>query len=69
MNAESMKESDDSESTKDFRVIFGRELLVKGSVSELGLERVDVYSVMVLAQWVSMHKLYGVLSVTHSSPN
>ena len=54
MNAESMKELDDPESTKEFRVVFGRESVVKGSVSESGLERVDMYSVMVLSQWVLM---------------
>jgi len=42
MNAESIKELDDPESTRDFRVIFGRELVVRESMSELGLERVDV---------------------------
>ena len=52
MNAESMKESDDPDSTKEFRAIFRRESVVKGSVSESGLERVDIYSVTVLAQWV-----------------
>ena len=52
MNAESMKESDDPESTKEFRIIFGRESVVKGNVSESGLERVETYSVTVLAQWV-----------------
>ena len=41
MNAESMKESDDPKSTRDFRVIFGRELVVRESISESGLERVD----------------------------
>ena len=41
MNAESIKESDDPESTKDFRVVFGRELVVRESVSESGLERVE----------------------------
>ena len=29
MNAESIKELDDPESTRDFRVIFGRELVVR----------------------------------------
>ena len=41
MNAKLIKESDDPESTKDFRVVFRRELVVKESVSESGLERVD----------------------------
>ena len=40
-NAESIKELDDPESTKDFRVVFGRESVVKESMSESGLERVD----------------------------
>ena len=40
-NAELIKESDDPESTKDFRVVFWRELVVKESMSESGLERVD----------------------------
>ena len=40
-NAESMKELDDPESTKDFRVVPGRELVVRESISESGLERVD----------------------------
>ena len=31
MNAKSIKELDDPESTKDFRVVFRRELLVKES--------------------------------------
>ena len=51
-NAKLMKELDDPESTKEFRIVFGRESVVRGSVSELGLERVDTYSVTVLAQWV-----------------
>ena len=51
-NAELIKESDDPESTKDFRVVFGIESVVKGSVSESGLERVDAYRVMVLAWWI-----------------
>ena len=40
-NAESIKESDDPESTKDSRVIPRRELVVRESMSETGLERVD----------------------------
>ena len=39
-NAKLIKELDDPEST-NFRVVFGRELEVKESVSELGLGRVD----------------------------
>ena len=41
MNAKLIKESDDPESTRDFRVVLGRELVVRESMSELGLERVD----------------------------
>jgi len=36
-----MKESDDPESMGDFRVVFRRELVVRESISESGLERVD----------------------------
>jgi len=42
MNAESKQELDDTKSTRDFRIIFRRELVVRESISELGLERVDV---------------------------
>ena len=42
MNAESIKESDDPESTRDFRVTFRRESVVRESISESGLEKVDV---------------------------
>ena len=41
-NAKLIKESDDPESTKDFRVVVRRESVIKESMSELGLERVDV---------------------------
>ena len=41
MNAGSINELDDPESTKDFRVVLGRESVVRESVSELGLERAD----------------------------
>ena len=41
MNAESIKELDDPEFTKDFRVIPRRESVVRESMSKLGLERVD----------------------------
>src|SRR5882672_11842881 len=41
MNAESMKESEDPESTRDLRVIFGRVSDVKEIVSESGFERAD----------------------------
>ena len=42
MNAESIKESDYPESTRELRVVFGKELAVRESISESGLERVDV---------------------------
>ncbi len=41
MNTESIKESDDSESTRDLRIISGRVLEVRESVRESGFERVD----------------------------
>ena len=41
-NAKSIKESDDPESTKDFSVVLRRELVVRESMSESGLERADV---------------------------
>jgi len=50
MNTESMKESEDLESTRDFRTIFGRVLDVKESVSESGFERVDALRVMVFTR-------------------
>jgi len=45
-----MKESDDPESTRDFRTIFGRVSDVKESVSESGFERADALRVRVFAQ-------------------
>jgi len=36
-----MKESEDPESTRDFRTVFGRVSDVKESVSESGFERAD----------------------------
>ena len=36
-----MKESEDPESTRDLRVVFGRVSDVKGIVSESGFERAD----------------------------
>jgi len=40
-NAELIKVLDDPKSTRDFRVIFGRELVVRESISKLVLETVD----------------------------
>jgi len=50
MNTESMKESEDPKSTRDFRTVFRRVLDVKESVSESGFERADALRVMVFAQ-------------------
>ena len=50
MNTESMKESEDPESTRDFRTVFGRVSDVKESVSEPGFERADALRVMVFTQ-------------------
>src|SRR5882724_756526 len=45
-----MKESDDPESTRDFRTMFGRVLDVKESVSESGFERANALRVRVFAR-------------------
>src|SRR5882724_10812612 len=45
-----MKESEDPESMRDFRTVFGRVSDVKESVSESGFERADALRVMVFAQ-------------------
>src|SRR5882724_7030998 len=45
-----MKESEDLESMRDFRSVFGRVLDVKESVSDSGLERADALRVMVFAR-------------------
>ena len=45
-----MMESEDPESTRDFRTIFGRVADVKESVSESGFKRVDALRVMVFAR-------------------
>ena len=50
MNTESMKESEDPESTRDFRTVFVRVSDVKESVNESGFERADVLRVMVFTQ-------------------
>src|SRR5882724_9365777 len=49
-----MKESDDLESTRDFKTISGRVSDVRKRVSELGFERADALSVRVFAQGSSM---------------
>jgi len=45
MNAESMKQLDDLESTWYLRIISGSLLEVRESMSESGFERVDVLSI------------------------
>ena len=50
MNAESMKQSDDPESTRDFRLVSGSLSEVKESVSESGFERADVLSIRAFAR-------------------
>src|SRR5882724_10412724 len=52
-----MKESEDLESTRDFRTVFGRVSDVKESVSESGFKRVDALRVMVFAQGILMQSL------------
>ena len=47
---QSMKESEDLESTRDFKTISGRVLDVRKRVSESGFERVDVLRVRVFAR-------------------
>ena len=44
MNAESMSETDDQESTRDIRTEFSIELSVNESIRESGFERADVPS-------------------------
>ena len=44
-NAELMKQSDDLESTRDLRIVYGSLLEVRESVSESGFERVDALSI------------------------
>ena len=57
MNAESMKESEDPESTRDLRVIFGRVSDVKEIVSESGFERADALRMRNSAQGSSTQSL------------
>ena len=45
-----MKESEDPESTRVFRIILGRESEVRVRVRDLGLERADALSVACFAQ-------------------
>ena len=45
-----MKELEDPESTRVFRIVSGRESEVRVSVGELGLERVDALSVVFFAR-------------------
>src|SRR5882724_13476536 len=57
MNAESTKESEDLESTRDFRIISGRVSEVRERVIESGFERADMLRVRVFAQGSSMQSL------------
>ena len=57
MNTESTKESEDPESTRDFRTISGRVLEVRERVSESGFERADVLRLRVFSQGSSMQSL------------
>ena len=50
-----MKESEDPESTRDFRIVCGRVLEVRERVSESGFERVDVSPCMVWPQLGGEH--------------
>jgi len=45
MNAESMKQLDDPESTRDLRIMSGSLLEVRESISESGFERADALSI------------------------
>ena len=45
MNVESMKQSDDLESTRDLTIVSGSLLEVRESMSESGFERVDALSI------------------------
>ena len=50
MNAESMKQSDDLESTRDLRIMSGSLSEVKESISESGFKRADALSIRGFAQ-------------------
>src|SRR5882724_1456623 len=52
-----MKESEDPESTSDFKTISGRVLEFRKRMSESGFERVDVLRVRVFARGSSMQSL------------
>src|SRR5882724_11688442 len=52
-----MKESEDPESTRDFKTISGRVLEFRKRMSQSGFERVDVLKVRVFAQGSSMQSL------------
>jgi len=56
-NTESMKESEDLESTRDFKIIFGRVSEVRKRVSESGFERADALRVRVFTRGSSMQIL------------
>jgi len=63
-----MKESEDPESTRVFRIMSGRESEVRVRVRDLGLERVDALSVAFFAQGSSAQswghvKSQGLLSL------
>src|SRR5882724_8600969 len=57
MNTESIKESEDPESTRDFKIISGRVSVVRERVSESGFERADALRVRVFARGSSMQSL------------
>ena len=54
MKAESTKESEDTESTRDFRILCGRVSEVRERVSESGFERTDALRVRVFTWGSSM---------------
>ena len=49
-NTESIKESEDPESTRDVRIRFGSKLDVNESISESGFERADALRVTIVTQ-------------------
>ena len=57
MNAESINELEDLESTRDIRIRFGNELDVNESISESGFKRVDALRVTIVAQGSSVQSL------------
>ena len=50
MNVESINESEDPESTRDVRTMFGNESDVNESISESGFERADAPRVTIVAR-------------------